>query len=63
MFEAIGIAATAIVVGFVVFVSALRLMDKLRWWSDAGLAAIIPMFAVAAPVAVACAGFVVWLAF
>lgn len=61
MLEAIGIAAIAVVVAVVVFYAALRVMDRLRWWNDAGLAAFIPMFAVAVPLAISAAGIVVWL--
>ena len=61
MLEAIGIAAIAVVAALVVFYAALRLMDHWRWWSEAGLAAFIPMFAVAVPLAISAAGLVVWL--
>ncbi|WP_417816623.1 hypothetical protein [Tritonibacter scottomollicae] len=61
MLEAIGIAAIAVVVALVVFYAALRAMDHWRWWADAGLAAFIPMFAVAVPLAISAAGIVVWL--
>lgn len=60
MVEAIGIAAIAIVVGWAVLVAALRGMGRLRWWSGAGLAAVIPMLAVAIPLALVAAGVAVW---
>lgn len=61
MLEAIGIAAIAVVTACITFYVALRVMSNLRWWSDAGLAAFIPMFAVAIPTAVVVAGVVLWL--
>ena len=49
MIEVIGIAAIAILVAVITFYAAIRIMDYLRWWNDAGLAAFIPMFAIAIP--------------
>lgn len=61
MLEAIGVAAIAITTACITFYAALRIMDSLECWRDAGLAAFIPMFAVAIPTAIAAAGFAVWL--
>jgi hypothetical protein len=36
-------------------------MDYLRWWNEAGLAAFIPMLAVAIPSALVAAAIAVWL--
>ena len=61
MIEAIGIAAIAILVAVITFYASIRIMDYLRWWNDAGLAAFIPMLAIAIPISLAAASLAVWL--
>ncbi len=61
MLEAIWIATIVVVTWVFVIYAAMVAMDRLRWWADAGLAAIIPMAAVAVPVATFVAGCVLWL--
>jgi len=61
MLEAIGIAAVALAAALAVFYAAILVMDRLRWWARAGLAAFIPMLAVSVPMSVCAAGIVVWL--
>jgi hypothetical protein len=61
MLEAAGIAFIAMSVAVVTFYGLIRLMDYLRWWNEAGLAAFIPMLAVAIPSALVAAAIAVWL--
>ncbi|ATF17111.1 hypothetical protein VXL47_12070 [Phaeobacter sp. JH20_30] len=61
MLASVGIAAVALIVAFLTFYASVRLMDYWRWWSDAGLGAVIPMFATAILIAIAAASLAVWL--
>lgn len=61
MLETIGIVTVALVVAVVTFYIAIRVMDHLRWWNEAGLAAFIPMLAFAIPTSIVAASIAVWL--
>ena len=61
MLEAIGITAVAVTVAIITFCLSIRIMDYLRWWNEAGLAAFIPMLAIAIPLSLLTASVAVWI--
>ena len=60
MIHAFGISFIIIIVFVISFYGSMRLMDHLRWWNEAGLAAFIPMLIVAVPFSLVVTGLVIW---
>jgi hypothetical protein len=61
MLATIGTVTIAAIVAVATLYTLIRLMAYLEWWHEAGLAAFIPMLAVAIPSSIATASIAVWL--
>lgn len=56
----VGAFCLSVIVAYAVFLACFRLLDHLRLWSDAGLAALIPMLAVSIPTGILAGGITMW---